>query len=559
MSALAHLGDPTDARQPLPWELRNWRVTTAARVFTLALALGLATTDLALPSLATPFLTLCALAAIMSGLHMTHSLGWAAPVAEGAVVALILSTAGNPDALLVSLTVAPLVAGMTFGAAVAWATVGAQVATVVGAGLASQRADLVVADLQVVAPYVLGGLGIGLLGAWSRASARQQEAERAPYAAAHRLLAELRTVSRKLQAGLDTHTLGHDLLARVQAGLGADRAWLLVQTDSGELTQLTQRGVPDADPISNPVADPNANLAADPAVLACADAESAQQRPLSRTAPRVAQRVALPVRVGSRLIGVIVADRPNPAAADLLAAVEAGLEELSLRFDTALLFDEVRSVATVEERQRLAREIHDGVAQEIASMGYLVDDIAAAGNPGAARRAAAELRGELSRVVGELRHSIFDLRTSIDEDAGLGRALTTYVREVGARADLQVHLTLQERPPRLRVETETELLRIAQEAVTNARKHAQADNLWVRLDTDSPSAVLRIEDDGVGAAHVRDHHYGLRIMRERAARVGASLTITERAGGGTVVEARIPAVTPHPQGVRNVHHSAAGR
>ncbi|MGH3385400.1 MAG: sensor histidine kinase [Nocardioidaceae bacterium] len=555
MSALAHLGDPTDARQPLPWELRNWRVTTAARVFTLALALGLATSDLALPSLATPFLTLCALAAIMSGLHMTHSLGWAAPVAEGGVVALILSTAGNPDALLVSLTVAPLVAGMTFGAAVAWATFGAQVATVVGAGLASQRTDLVVADLQVVAPYVLGGLGIGLLGAWTRASARQQEAERAPYAAAHRLLAELRTVSRKLQAGLDTHTLGHDLLARVQAGLGADRAWLLVQTDSGELTQLTHRGVPGVDPLAGPAG----NLAADPAVLACVDAESAQQRPLPRTAPRVAQRVALPVRVGSRMVGVIVADRPNPAAADLLTAVEAGLEELSLRFDTALLFDEVRSVATVEERQRLAREIHDGVAQEIASMGYLVDDIAAAGNPGAARSAAAELRGELSRVVGELRHSIFDLRTSIDEDAGLGRALTTYVREVGARADLQVHLTLQERPPRLRVETETELLRIAQEAVTNARKHARADNLWVRLDTDSPSAVLRIEDDGVGAAHLRDHHYGLRIMRERAARVGASLTITERAGGGTVVEARIPAVTPTPQGVRNVHHSAVGR
>jgi hypothetical protein len=122
---------------------------------------------------------------------------------------------------------------------------------------------------------------------------------------------------------------------------------------------------------------------------------------------------------------------------------------------------------------------------------------------------------------------------------------------VGAGSGLTVHLVLDESAHRLTIEAETELLRIAQEAVTNARKHARAKNLWVTCRVDPPRAFLRVADDGDGLGSPRLDSYGLEIMRERAVRLGASLAIRNRVGGGTVVEVTVgpgttvtPAVAP---------------
>ena len=128
-------------------------------------------------------------------------------------------------------------------------------------------------------------------------------------------------------------------------------------------------------------------------------------------------------------------------------------------------------------------------------------------------------------MVSELRLSIFDLRSEISPAAGLGSALSDYVRAVGARSGLTVHLTLDEAPTRLRGEVETELLRIAQEAVTNARKHSDAENLWV--DCRVRPAVRRSPSSTTapGSARRREDSYGLKIMRERADRIDATLEI----------------------------------
>jgi signal transduction histidine kinase len=131
-------------------------------------------------------------------------------------------------------------------------------------------------------------------------------------------------------------------------------------------------------------------------------------------------------------------------------------------------------------------------------------------------------------VVSELRLSIFDLRSEISPTAGLGSALSDYVRMVGARSGMTVHLTLDESPSRLRNEVETELLRITQEAVTNARKHSSAENLWVDCRIRPPFAHITVQDDGTGLGTGRPDSYGLRIMRERAERIGAQLRIEER-------------------------------
>ena len=120
----------------------------------------------------------------------------------------------------------------------------------------------------------------------------------------------------------------------------------------------------------------------------------------------------------------------------------------------------------------------------------VVDDLTASANSDTQRRKLHALRSELTRVVSELRLSIFDLRSELS--AGLGSALADYVREVGARSGLTVHLTLDVAPTRLRSEVEAELLRVTQEAVTNARKHSGAANLWVDCRIRPPYARISI-------------------------------------------------------------------
>jgi signal transduction histidine kinase len=208
-----------------------------------------------------------------------------------------------------------------------------------------------------------------------------------------------------------------------------------------------------------------------------------------------------------------------------------------------LVFDEIRTMATADERQRIAREIHDGIAQEVASLGYVVDHMASTTREPSVAQGLRELRGELSRVVADLRLSIFDLRSDVSATNGLGAALSDYVRQVGAKSDLTVHLTLNEASTRLSPVVEAELLRIAQEAITNARKHASAHNLWVDVWTDPPQASLTVRDDGRGINGRRDDSYGISIMRERASRIDATVDITSGSGDeatrGTVVTVKV--------------------
>ena len=154
------------------------------------------------------------------------------------------------------------------------------------------------------------------------------------------------------------------------------------------------------------------------------------------------------------------------------------------------------------------------------------------------------MRSELTRLITELRLSIFELRSGVDHQSSLGSAISDYARSVGRSSDLTVHVTLEEGPRRLPRETEAELLRIAQEAITNARKHAGADNLWVTCSVDPPRALLLVEDDGVGVQAARHDSYGFEIMRERASRLRATLQVVPRRPRGTSVEVRLGIVQP---------------
>ena len=127
----------------------------------------------------------------------------------------------------------------------------------------------------------------------------------------------------------------------------------------------------------------------------------------------------------------------------------------------------------------------------------------------------------------------------MDDTVGLGTALSEHVQRVGQQSALVVHTILDEQGDRLPAAVEVELLRIAQEAVTNVRKHAHASNLWVECTIEPPRAWVRVADDGVGMQPLQAQSMGLQGMRERSRRIGGDLTVGSRAGGGTVVEVSI--------------------
>ena len=169
-------------------------------------------------------------------------------------------------------------------------------------------------------------------------------------------------------------------------------------------------------------------------------------------------------------------------------------------------------------------------------MGYAVDDLSTSAEGQELKEGLQDLRKEVTRIITELRLSIFDLRSDVSVGMSLNVALSEYIRSLAIEPSVEVHLQLQEAPERLSIDTEAELLRIAQEALTNARKHANASNIWVTSRIQPPNFDVIIEDDGQGLGPGREDSYGLKIMRERAERINGRLEVTTGEAGGTKVQ-----------------------
>ncbi len=481
------------------------------------------------------WLAALALAAMIASLYLP--MGWVAavPIAEAALTATVIATAPQfPQALLPYLVVPTLAAGLRAGLWVAGLAFSVEIVMLTAVAVAT-GATVTRSNVLLGGQWVMLGLATGLLGAWASSSQRRQPTSRDTYLAAHRLLTRLRDITRALPSGLDEVSLGQHLLGSVRAEVGFDRAVLYVVADrAGEPHDLPSLSVLAAAGSDRVTWSPDLERGLWARVWRRGRGEQAPGTFSDRT---VGMSAVLPMRLGERRTGLLAMERLGGQWSHRdLTHVQLLLDDAALRIDSGHIFSDVRALATVEERRRLAREIHDGIAQDLASLGYLVDGIRADTDDPIVLAGLTSLRDELTRLVTELRLSIFDLRTDVQPATGLGAALTSYVRQVGADAALTIHLVLDESLQRLPIEVETELLRIAQEAVTNARKHARAQNLWVTCRVDPPRAFLRIADDGSGLGGPRADSYGLEIMRERAARVGATLSIRNRVGGGTVVE-----------------------
>jgi signal transduction histidine kinase len=204
--------------------------------------------------------------------------------------------------------------------------------------------------------------------------------------------------------------------------------------------------------------------------------------------------------------------------------------------------------AQEEERRRIARELHDEAGQALTSLMLGLRHLEEHSDEEPARRKAAELRSLAGDTLDRMHDLALELRPTALDDLGLVAALESYVKDYAAKHGLNVDFHAGSlKGGRLPPQEETTLYRIAQEAMTNVVKHADASNVSILLEQRDSTAVLIVEDDGKGfdleavtRGGGRAQRLGLLGMEERASLIGGRLTIESHPGGGTAVFVEIP-------------------
>jgi PAS domain S-box-containing protein len=255
----------------------------------------------------------------------------------------------------------------------------------------------------------------------------------------------------------------------------------------------------------------------------------------------------LPLVSRGRALGTInlyylPGEEPGEDESVFLGAVA---DQTAVAVENVRLFAAAQATAALEERQRLARELHDSVSQALYGIALgsrtartLLD------RQGPPERVAEWLEYVLSLAeagLTEMRALIFELRPESLEAEGLIAALKQQAAALRARHEIPVHATLGEEPD-LPLETKEALYRIAQEALHNIIKHARASSADLKLECDAEGIALEVSDDGAGFDPEEDFsgHLGLKSMRERVTRLGGTLRIESAPAEGTRIRAQIP-------------------
>jgi signal transduction histidine kinase len=200
---------------------------------------------------------------------------------------------------------------------------------------------------------------------------------------------------------------------------------------------------------------------------------------------------------------------------------------------------QLRRAAIREERHRVARELHDGVAQDLVHVVSQARWLAGRYDEPVLR----EIAAASERALEDSRSAIDNLRH--DAPGSVRAAVATAAESAAAQAGLQLDLTLTDVPPPCD-EASRDLARIVAEAIRNAARHGAAERIHVRLETEEGRSILRVSDDGRGFDVRRDitaagrGHWGLVTMRERAVALGGDFEVSSSPGGGTTIEVRLP-------------------
>ena len=264
--------------------------------------------------------------------------------------------------------------------------------------------------------------------------------------------------------------------------------------------------------------------------------------------------VSMPLVVRGRVVGVINAyyvpgDDPGPSSLAFLSAIA---DHAAVAVETASLLAQTRSRAQLQERRKLARDLHDSVVQQLFSMGMQ----ARALRSRLERTDHSAVRGDVEELAGLARSALADLRGLVFElhplelaEHGLPEAIRSYAAGLQARSGLVIDVEIAaDLELDLGIEVLEDLYRIVQEALHNVVKHARAASAAIELRTSDEGGVsVRVTDDGAGGSPSPHggSTLGLVSMRERAERWRGGLSAGPRAGGGWLVEVTLPVITAH--------------
>jgi signal transduction histidine kinase len=346
-----------------------------------------------------------------------------------------------------------------------------------------------------------------------------------------RSLQSLHETSMSLAAEVSAPLLDRRIVAGVRGAVTADRSALLLQIEATD----------------------HDSLEVDPVGTELSTLETDQMMAVTRSGKPVRISVGekaflgVPVKHRGRSVGVMAALRPAGSPFTVEDELLLGMFAVaaSAALENVRRLEEVQLLATVEERERIARDLHDDVGQ---LLGFLTAKIQAAqelvahGHVDLAQKEMARLEEATRGLGGQVREAILGLRARVGPDRPLRSALEDYVDEFGIQAGLTTEFSA---PPGagsgLPGSTQYQLLRVAQEALSNARRHAKADHVQVRLFEEDGRIELCVTDDGTGfETDLPGAGFGLRTMKERVEAIGGSLVVVSTSGSGTVVTASAP-------------------
>jgi signal transduction histidine kinase len=399
-------------------------------------------------------------------------------------------------------------------------------------------------DLALLLAALLVGTAVvsGMVRKVSRESAQAQSlalGQVGRLTEANGLLVSLHRVAQTLPASLDLDDVLDSTIGRLRDLMVFDSVTIFLHEEGDETWVPVRRsGNREQATISRASFPP-------PLVLATTDQGTVVKNDLAvdggpGVSPRAASGLYAALRARGALVGLIAVESGTP---ERFSAREIGLlnglvEPLGVAIDNARLFGRLRTIGADEERNRIARDLHDRLGQSIAYLAFELDRVVRISERGDDVRAQLEtLREEVRSVLRTLRETLYDLRTDVRDDQDLGATMEHFLDRVRERSGLEIDLQLDQRG-RLPLLQEKELWRIAKEAVINAERHAQAKRLDIRWRCDGRSADLVVRDDGVGFAKSagRIDSYGILGMRERAASLGAWFDIESAPGQGTAIQ-----------------------
>lgn len=403
--------------------------------------------------------------------------------------------------------------------------------------------------------------------AWFTRDITQRKAREEELRRRNRELTALNAVAMAVSKPLPVEQMLQHVLQQVLDALGLTCGWIFMLGKAGRPYLATTKGLKaDAGRVTFPEC-PCGQVLQDnePRIVnTTVNGGCLIQETLSGNGRPLACHATVPLRSRGRTLGVLSVAAEQPEVFDeaeiaLLAAVG---QQIGVALENARLWEELRQKERVrsellarviraqeEERQRIARELHDGIGQSLNALIFGLNAVTTAMQqaPEKVPELLEQLRISTSDTVKELQHIIYDLRPSILDDLGLVRAIHWYAKERLESQGVRVLLDMPDETVRLPAEVETALFRIGQEAMTNISKHANAREVRVSLQVDPHRVRMEIADDGVGfdpntLLGVEGHRrgWGLLGMQERAALLGGQLTIETKPGHGTCIRVVLP-------------------